>query len=90
MTRPAAGWFGLGLFALILTAAGLLLPGPAGAASVLVAVENYDFAPASRTITAGDVVRWTFSGDQHSVTSRDGLFDSGIKGPGASFQFTFT
>ena len=55
-----------------------------------VAVENYDFAPASRTITAGDVVRWTFSGDQHSVTSRDGLFDSGIKDPGGSFQFTFT
>ena len=29
-------------------------------------------------------------GDQHSVTSRDGLFDSGVEDPGGSFQFTFT
>ena len=90
MTRQAAAWFELGLLAATLSVAGLFSPGPAQAASVSVAVENYDFAPASRTITAGDVVRWTFSGDQHSVTSRDGLFNSGIKDPGASFQFTFT
>jgi plastocyanin len=88
--RRAAAWFGLSLFAVTAIAAGLSSPGTARAASVSIAVENYDFAPASRTITAGDAVRWTFSGDQHSVTSRDGLFDSGIKDAGGSFQFTFT
>jgi plastocyanin len=80
----------LGLLAVALSAVPLLSPGPALAATISVAVENYDFAPATRTITAGDLVRWTFSGDPHSVTSRDGLFDSGVTDPGGSFQFRFT
>ena len=87
-TRRAAAWLAAGLLTLSLSA-GLSLPGRVSAATVSVAVENYDFAPASRTIRTGDVVRWAFSGDPHSVTSRDGLFDSGVTDAGGSFSFTF-
>jgi plastocyanin len=66
-----------------------LTTGSVQAASVTVAAMNYEFQPATRTIAVGDVVRWTFSGEPHSVTSRDGLFDSGVTNPGGSFQFTF-
>jgi plastocyanin len=66
-----------------------LTTGSAQAATVTVAAMNYEFQPATRTIAVGDVVRWTFSGEPHSVTSRDGLFDSGVTNPGGSFQFTF-
>lgn len=88
-TRRAAAWLALGLLAAL--SASFLLPAvPTVAATASVAVENYDFAPASRTIQVGDTVRWTFSGDQHSVTSRDGLFDSEITDAGGSFEFRFT
>ncbi|MBI3748475.1 MAG: hypothetical protein HY262_06485 [Chloroflexi bacterium] len=87
-TRRAAAWLVAGLLSLALST-GLSVPATVSAATVSVAVENYDFAPASRTIAVGDVVHWTFSGDQHSVTSRDGLFDSGIQEAGGSFSFTF-
>jgi len=88
-TRRATARFARALFAVTLSAGALQSPGAAQAATVTVAAENYEFAPASRTIMAGDVVRWTFSGDAHSATSRDGLFDSGIKDAGGSFQFKF-
>jgi plastocyanin len=63
--------------------------GSVQATTVTVAAMNYQFSPATRTIAVGDVVHWTFAGDPHSVTSRDGLFDSGVTDPGGSFQFTF-
>jgi plastocyanin len=68
--------------------------GTARAATVTVAAVNFEFQPASRSVHVGDVVRWTFAGDPHTVTSGtpsspDGQFDSGIKDPGASFQVTF-
>ena len=89
ISRLAAARLTLGLIAV--TFAGLLLPpSPAGAATLSVAVEDFDFSPASRTINVGDEVRWTFSGSSHSVTSHDGAFDSGIKDAGGSFEFTFT
>ena len=66
----------------------------ANAATVTVAAVDYSFQPASRSVHVGDVVRWTFSGDPHTVTSGapgvpDGAFDSGIKAPGGTFQVTF-
>ncbi len=65
----------------------------ANAATVTVAAVDYSFQPASRSVHVGDVVRWTFSGDPHTVTSGapgapDGAFDSGIKAPGGTFQVT--
>ena len=62
MPRRAAGCSRLGLLVVIVLRRGFSMPGPVRAATVSVAVENYDFAPPSRTVTAGDVVRWTFSG----------------------------
>ena len=72
----------------------LLAAGSVQAATVTVAAMNFEFQPASRTVAVGDVVRWTFAGDPHTVTSGspgspDGRFDSGIHDPGGSFQFTF-
>jgi plastocyanin len=49
---------------------------------------RYD--PASLTIAAGTTVTWTNSGATSvTVTSPDGLFDSELIGPGASFSYTF-
>jgi plastocyanin len=59
------------------------------ATTVTVAAANFQYSPASQTINVGDTVHWTFAGDPHSATSRDGLFDSGIMNPGGSYQFTF-
>ncbi|MDO8483864.1 MAG: plastocyanin/azurin family copper-binding protein [Candidatus Limnocylindrales bacterium] len=72
----------------------LLTIGSVNAATVTVAAVNFEFQPESRTVMAGDVVRWTFAGEPHTVTSGtpgapDGGFDSGIKDPGGSFQLTF-
>ena len=66
----------------------------ANAATVTVSAADYSFQPASRSIHVGDVVRWTFAGDPHTVTSGapgapDTVFDSGIKTPGSTFQVTF-
>jgi plastocyanin len=89
MSRLAAARLILGFFAIVVPTANLAAPAPVRAATIAVAVEDFDFSPASRTIAVGDVVRWSFSGNPHSVTSRDGLFDSGIKDAGGSFQFRF-
>ena len=66
----------------------------ANAATATVSAADYSFQPALRSIHVGDVVRWTFAGDPHTVTSGspgapDGAFDSGIKAPGGTFQMTF-
>lgn len=61
----------------------------AGAATVRIA--NLAFDPTTLTVPAGSTVTW--SNDDvtpHTVTSADGLFDSGIFDPGASFSWTFT
>jgi plastocyanin len=72
----------------------VLVAGTANAATVSVAAVNFAFEPDARTVDVGDVVRWTFAGDPHTVTSGtpgapDGTFDSGIKDAGATYQVTF-
>lgn len=83
-----------GLMAVAAAALVLLVTGPASAETVTVASVDFRFQPESRTVKVGDVVRWTFAGEPHTVTSGapgalDGRFDSGIKNPGDSFQVTF-
>lgn len=65
-----------------------------------VAAVNYEFNPSSLTVSVGDTVVWTMSGDGHTVRSgtvgpdnighpSDGPLHSGFKGPGESYSFTF-
>jgi plastocyanin len=81
---------------LVLAAIAALTLVPIGsvqAETLTVAAVNFRFEPETRTASVGDVVRWTFAGDPHTVTSGapgapDGRFDSGIKNPGESYQLT--
>jgi plastocyanin len=83
---------------LILSAIAALTLVPIGsvqAETLTVAAVNFRFEPETRTASVGDVVRWTFAGDPHTVTSGapgapDGRFDSGIKNPGDSYQVTLS
>jgi plastocyanin len=57
---------------------------------VRASIRNLAFAPARIEITAGITIRWT-NNDQvdHTVTARDGSWDSGIIRPGQSWERTF-
>ncbi|MEX1169880.1 MAG: plastocyanin/azurin family copper-binding protein [Chloroflexota bacterium] len=73
----------------------LLSIGSVSAETVTIASVNFRFEPATRTVAVGDIVRWTFAGDPHTVTSgspgaADGRFNSGIKNAGESYQITAT
>src|SRR4029079_3611712 len=74
----------------------------AGAGIALATTFNVDvgasgslmYSPSFIEIQPGDTVKWTWKGTNHSVTSvtpghATGLFDSGIKGNGSTFSFTF-
>lgn len=55
-----------------------------------VEISNFSFKPENITITAGTTVTWTNKdGAAHTVTSDDGLFDSGNLSKGDTFQYTF-
>lgn len=66
-----------------------------GAATVVVEMANYAFVPADSSIQVGDTVTWTnLDQDFHTSTSGNngvpnGLWDSGLFGPGGTFSFTF-
>jgi plastocyanin len=55
-----------------------------------VAIPGKAFAPGELNVLAGDTLVWT-NGDStnHTVTSNDGLFDSGYLAPGATFSRVF-
>jgi plastocyanin len=56
-------------------------------------VGTYDsyFSPRTIAVAPGTTVRWTNYGQKaHTVTSRDGQFDSGELLPGATFSRTFS
>jgi plastocyanin len=64
-------------------------PQPTGDA-VGVSIANLAFEPAQITVPTGSAVVWTNEDSvPHTVTAADGLFDSGIFDPGASFTWTF-
>src|SRR5215212_4894621 len=61
---------------------------PAGATTVRIV--NLAFNPAEVTIATGTAVSWVNDDSvPHTVTSTDGVFDSGIFDPGANFTWTF-
>jgi plastocyanin len=67
-------------------------PAAAGAGGPdAVTISDFSFTPADLTVPAGATVTWTNDDDfAHTVTSSDGLFDSGELAGGQTFEFTFT
>jgi plastocyanin len=77
-----------------LVAAGIVLPStpPAQAATAEVRAGGAKFAPPKVEIGLGDSVVWEATDERHTVTSRDGLFDSSARGimtEGDEFRFRF-
>jgi LPXTG-motif cell wall-anchored protein len=65
-------------------------PKAIAAASGSVTIADFNFAPASITIDAGDAVTWNNDGPTpHSATANDGSFDTGILKKGQSGAHTF-
>jgi plastocyanin len=76
---------------LVLGLVGFLLAAPAALADVyMIHVSNFTFQPSEITILAGDTVGWrNYQGD-HSTTSDDGDWDSGVQLAPWGFLYTFT
>jgi plastocyanin len=56
-----------------------------------VSIVDRRFVPQSLTVRVGDALTWTNADDRiHTVTARDGSFDSGIVAVGDTFAQTFT
>jgi len=54
------------------------------------AYDKIGFVPKRISVAPGTTVRWVSRGQEtHTVTSRNGLFNSGPLPPGASFSVTF-
>jgi plastocyanin len=65
-------------------------PRAKAAANASVTISDFQFAPASVTVDAGDTVTWTNDGPTpHSATADDGSFDTGIFEAGQSRSQTF-
>ena len=65
-------------------------PRATAAADTGVTISDFQFAPATVTIDAGDTVTWTNDGPTpHSATADDGSFDTGIFNAGQSRSETF-
>ena len=65
-------------------------PGAPMTSSSVSAKDNV-FDPATITVQPGTTVRWVNNGQHpHTVTARDGSFDSGNIAPGGSFTHTFS
>ena len=65
---------------------------PAGAAIEQVDMAGTKFNPARLQIQAGDTVVWEAGDDSHTVTARDGTFDSSTRGTmdeGDQFRWRF-
>ena len=68
----------------------VLLPAPAQAATV-VTVSDDAFTPATVTVPLGGTVSWSFAGfHTHTVTSDIGIWDSGDRQHGESYDLVFT
>ena len=86
--RSLASLVLIGAFASLAT---LAAPPPSRAAEHDVQITDSTFSPATLTIAVGDTVTWRNADDRpHTVTSSDGVFDSGNLDEGVGFSFTFT
>ena len=68
-------------------------PQPPGSSVHIVQIKDNSYDPKTLTIQPGETVRWVFSGSDttHTVTAKDGSFDSGamFKTSGATFERRF-
>ncbi len=90
----------LGLTALFVIAAGLLVEGPKSfgaspqekpTSSTEVKIDNFSFGPAILTVSAGTKVTWTNRDDiPHTVVSDDKVFKSSVLDTDEKFSYTFT
>jgi plastocyanin len=65
--------------------------GAAGEAGMRVSIVGRAYQPSQLTVGIGQTVTWQDESlSQHTVTSVDGLFDSGAMSVGSSFAMTFT
>jgi len=62
----------------------------ARAVTTNVPVESFDFIPATVTIKVNDTVKWVWTGNSHSTTSNDGLWNSGVHSTGFTFTNKFS
>ena len=94
--RATPGLVGALLGGLLAVLPGTVVTGspgrPAEAATARVEVGDLRFSPAKLQISVGDTVEWDAADDGHTVTARDGSFDSssrGLMGTGDYFRFRF-
>ncbi len=67
-----------------------LSPVLASATEYFVSIPGFNFSPQELTISMGDIVTWTNDHSiNHTSTSDDAVWDSGVIPPGGSFSFTF-
>ena len=96
-TVPMSGraWRRAAALVLITALAGVIggvVAGPAGASVARVELVRQRFAPARAEIQLGDTVIWKAGDDGHTVTARDGTFDSssrGLMAEGDQFRWRF-
>jgi plastocyanin len=77
---------------LVGTLTGPVAARPAAASSARVTAANMQFTPARLEVYVGDTVVWLAGDDDHTVTARDGSFDSSSRGPmaeGDEFRWRF-
>ena len=61
-----------------------------GSSGVEVAIKDFAFNPPDLSIKVGTTVTWTNNdGVGHTVTSTDGVFESGVLAKGQTFSYTF-
>ncbi len=67
------------------------IPGPGGAGAAGVEIFDNGYTPESLTVQTGQTVTWANTGElPHTVTARDGSFDSGFLVGGDTFSHVFT
>jgi plastocyanin len=65
-------------------------PSSAGASDVQVKIINFSYDPVDLSIASGTTVTWTNDDSvPHTITSDDGVWDSGVIAPGGTFTYTF-
>jgi plastocyanin len=66
------------------------IPANSTVVKIVVNAESNSFSPNPVEVEVDETVTWiNDDSGRHTVTSKDGVFDSGIMGKGQSFSFTF-